>query len=644
MPRFINPVPDYSRGGKPLAGGKLFFFDIDTGEPKNTFADNAETEDLKNTHPVILDAEGRAPNIFFSGLATLILQDKDGVQVFQRNSIGEEDLLPAFSLYFNSSNYQLNSIVSTPDGRFFISLGANNKGNDPTTDDGTNWKEISFNDFYAKGFTYSKLSSAISQVDGLTYISVKDANKDNEPSIDTGVNWVLDNPTLGWVTGKTYFVGEESKSPIDFRAYKSQLLQAGNEPSVDNGTNWLPIDGVVTLPVNVLPADTSTGVLKTPFLTIDAYSVSGSDAEKEWVQYQLSSDSFASVLYDSGITADFDGHLVETALPDSTLISQRARSKGVRTNITEFSDVTTFTTSANLSESFAMVNSAGTGIARTVVTGVDLSTQSGTVWIKNRNNTGFIKQMDTARGLLELDIVTQTAEAVNAQGLTNYGVNSINVGTDVDYNANLDTITHYIFQEKAGFYATIGYQGNATPRTISHPLGVQGGLMIVKARQISADPFRDYQFVRLYTTTQAVRMDGAGSTAGITALTDTSFTLSGLDFNESGTDYIVEMFAHNPAAGIFAGEYFGTGNTGLKIVTGFPVGWVLIVANLIGSSGIVDIVSGVSTRLVPSNTGMIAQPSGITSFDTDGFTLNSNALNILTVTYKFIAIKDPTAP
>jgi len=590
-------------------------------------------------------------NAYGSVLMTIKIFNSAAVQVDSEDNVTPRGGLTsgnAFANWESSINYEQSiSVVTGADGNYYESK-TNNVNIEPVADvvaGGENWKRVFFNEYYSSFEIYPKKFRVRLLTDNNYYISVSNGNLNNAPDIDNGTNWVLDRSVLEWVVGKDYVTDEESYSPINFRRFRSQQDQVGNEPSVDDGTNWLPTDGVVTTPVNVLPADSSTDIIKTPLLTIDAYSVTGSQAEKEWVQYQLSSDAFATVLYDSGITTDFDGHIVETPLPDSTLISQRARSKGVRTDITAFSLETTFTTSANLAASFAMVNSAGTGIARTIVTGVDLTTKSGSVWIKNRNNTGFIKKMDTSRGFLEFDVTRSTAESANAQGLTAYGVNSINIGTDADYNANLDIITHYIIQNKVGFHTTIEYSGTGVARTIAHGLGVQAGFMIVKPKTVSVSPADDFQFSQVYLDSganAAIRLDGGASLNGFGDLTDVLFTLDSSDFNEIGTDYIAEIFAHNPIGGVFAGKYTGTGATGLKIVTGFPVGWVIIVGN--GASSIVDIVSGVSTRIVTGLVGSTEQVGGIASFDIDGFTLESNSLNALSGTYRFLAIKDPTAP
>jgi len=186
MTRSINPVPAWTSGGEPIALGEMYFFDTNSNTPKTTFADAAKK--TANTHPLILDAEGRLPNCFFSGLAKQILTepspftqgDGRGEQVFNRDPVGMEIAIAAFDTFAGGSVYQINAIVTTSNGQFWKSLISGNTGFDPITDDGTHWQQISFSDFYADGVTFSKNDKAISTVNGLTYISGIDSNKGND--------------------------------------------------------------------------------------------------------------------------------------------------------------------------------------------------------------------------------------------------------------------------------------------------------------------------------------------------------------------------------------------------------------------------------------------------------------------------------
>ena len=72
MTRLSNPTPQFlDNSGNVVVSGKLFFFKSQTSSELDTFADNILS--IKNTNPVLLDASGRLPNVFFDGSAKIVL-------------------------------------------------------------------------------------------------------------------------------------------------------------------------------------------------------------------------------------------------------------------------------------------------------------------------------------------------------------------------------------------------------------------------------------------------------------------------------------------------------------------------------------------------------------------------------------------
>lgn len=103
MPRFNIPGYVYlNDNGKPLAGGKLNFYETGTTTRKYTYADKNQV--VPNANPVVLDATGRAPNIFFSGEAKVVITDSGDVQV--------ESIDPVIAM--GSYNPELSDQVVTP--------------------------------------------------------------------------------------------------------------------------------------------------------------------------------------------------------------------------------------------------------------------------------------------------------------------------------------------------------------------------------------------------------------------------------------------------------------------------------------------------------------------------------------------------
>lgn len=86
MPRLSNIGKQFFDGnGDPLAGGKLEFFETGTTTLATTYSNDAET--IANANPVILDAEGRMPDIFYTGSLKIVLKDKDDVIIETRDPV-----------------------------------------------------------------------------------------------------------------------------------------------------------------------------------------------------------------------------------------------------------------------------------------------------------------------------------------------------------------------------------------------------------------------------------------------------------------------------------------------------------------------------------------------------------------------------
>lgn len=67
--------------GRPLVGGKVYYYEVGTETPKDTFQDAGGT--IPNTNPVILDARGEA-TIWGSGSYRQVLKDKDDILIWDQ--------------------------------------------------------------------------------------------------------------------------------------------------------------------------------------------------------------------------------------------------------------------------------------------------------------------------------------------------------------------------------------------------------------------------------------------------------------------------------------------------------------------------------------------------------------------------------
>lgn len=75
----------FDDNGDPLAGGKLYFYDTGTTDLATTYSDLAEN--TANANPVVLDAAGRQPDIFYTGSLKITLTDADDVVIETRDPV-----------------------------------------------------------------------------------------------------------------------------------------------------------------------------------------------------------------------------------------------------------------------------------------------------------------------------------------------------------------------------------------------------------------------------------------------------------------------------------------------------------------------------------------------------------------------------
>jgi hypothetical protein len=125
----------FDDNGDPLAGGKLEFFETgSTSTHKATYSDAAET--VPNTNPVVLDAEGRAGDIFGTGSYRVVSYEVTGagdVQIEVFDPVGGTFGIGAFDDWDSEKIYDISNLVTGSDGQYYRSLIAANVDYDPTT-------------------------------------------------------------------------------------------------------------------------------------------------------------------------------------------------------------------------------------------------------------------------------------------------------------------------------------------------------------------------------------------------------------------------------------------------------------------------------------------------------------------------------
>lgn len=287
MPRSINPVPQYFDGeNKILDGGQMFYFDSGTSTPKTTFSDEQET--TPNTHPVILDAEGRLPPVFFTGSAKQVLKTKptilnpDGTQIWERDPVGSTVTIGDFIEWNNEIDYGVGEIVKYA-GKFYISIQTPNQDQEPVSDS-EYWAEIRFLSVWNPNVDYP-VGVVVQTTDGNQWKSIQTPNVNQDPLTDDAGEywavsylnkWVSNAAAFSVVRNKRYQI--DASSGVVEASFKA-AYEAGDELVIHNesiSTNVVRITNTAltikgingeitpTDDLTISAGDTAYIVMKTP--------------------------------------------------------------------------------------------------------------------------------------------------------------------------------------------------------------------------------------------------------------------------------------------------------------------------------------------------------------------------------------------
>ena len=228
MSRFIDPSPQYR------PNSKLFFFRSGTNSQLTTYKDQFET--IANTHPVLTDSLGVVPNIFFSGSAKLIVLDENDVQYIERDPISGEVELGEFNLWDTVVDYDKNDIVEGSDGNFYKSLSNGNVANDPITS-ADKWELFKLIGVWNTNITYSVGDVVLSTTGNLWKALTAAAG--NDPETDDGTNWsvAINGQWINKSSAFTVFAGKSYQIDASGGAVDAPLKTAyviGDEIIVHN--------------------------------------------------------------------------------------------------------------------------------------------------------------------------------------------------------------------------------------------------------------------------------------------------------------------------------------------------------------------------------------------------------------------------
>jgi hypothetical protein len=245
----------------------------------------------------------------------------------------------------------------------------------------------------------------------------------------------------------------------------------------------------------------------------------------------------------------------------------------------------------------------GVSAPLTINNGIDLSGEGGLVWIKNRTSGVWHQLADTERGANKmLSSNSSNAEVSRTEHLKSFTSTGFTIGNDNDVNYDViggsqdDEHVSWTWRKAPKLFDVVTYSGNGATRTISHNLGSDVGMLIVKRtdasapwavwhRQLNGGTNSGQYYMQLNSTNAEAASSPYWNN---TAPTSTEFTVSsdGHVNNASGT-YVAYLFAHNNGDGNFGpdgdqdvikcGSYTGNGSsTGPSVNLGFEPQWIMI--------------------------------------------------------------------
>ena len=308
---------------------------------------------------------------------------------------------------------------------------------------------------------------------------------------------------------------------------------------------------------------------------------------------------------------------------------------------------------------FSAYTYTGNGATQTINNGIDLAGKGGMVWMRERlGGNHFL--IDTARGDDAVIFTNNTStNSVGWASYFNFESNGFALTGLSQMNVAAASNIIWTFRKAPKFFDVVTYTGTGANRTISHALGQEVGMILVKRTDTTAE-WQVYHR-SLANTEYAVLNTTAAKVTGATRWNSTTPTTSvfsvGTDttVNASGGTYVAYLFAHDPSADgiVQCGSYVGNGATpGTSVTLGWEPQYVLIKNSSAAYDWMIhDVSRGISesttTFLRPNLTAAEINAAGFqVRCDATGFTVASTSGNLNTYgsTYIYLAIRRPNKP
>ena len=308
---------------------------------------------------------------------------------------------------------------------------------------------------------------------------------------------------------------------------------------------------------------------------------------------------------------------------------------------------------------------------QTITNNIDLSTEGGLVWIKQRNgSTGHFLSSSGSSFASYLSSNTTTGNTSNSSffSVTTSGFSLTGAGGGFTNNTSDDYVS-WTFRKAPKFFDVVTWTGTGVNRTVAHNLGSVPGCIMVKRtdttgnwqvyhRANTANPETDY----LVLNDTAATAD-SDTRWNDTAPTDAVFSLgTEATVNASGGTYVAYLWAHNDGGFgddglqnvVTCGSYVGNGST--QVVTlGYEPQLILYKGSSVVSDWTINdnmrgVVTGGTDAILRPNSSSAEYSADQMTFTATGFQAEGSGSNSNSSgqTYIYIAIrrgpmKTPTA-
>lgn len=238
------------------------------------------------------------------------------------------------------------------------------------------------------------------------------------------------------------------------------------------------------------------------------------------------------------------------------------------------------------SDTFSTTLYSGNGGTQTITNNINLSTDGGLVWVKQRTGSSAQHALyDTERGTLKGLASSNTSGSATETSVTSFNSDGFSLGTH--NNSSGEDYVSWTFKKATDFFDIVTYTGDGTTsRSINHSLGSAPGSIFIKQTSSTGENWIVWhrsisnevsgEILYLNATDSQSSMNGKFDDANLP--TSTTFTIEqDNSVNASGATYIAYLFAHDTSADgyIQCGSYTTNSSQQATIDLGWEPQWIL---------------------------------------------------------------------